>query len=1376
MADESKSLLFDLGVNLTDIKTLNQQMTLLRTQMDALVQQKNKGIVGDLQYEQKVLEFKQKEAALERQIAELRSQSISQQNKEANKAAEISAKQAANEEKRYQKYLANVEKQTKAADDAERKLELSRTKAYEKNVRDQLNAAVKQGVEEERIHLETLKKKATADKKATDDFLALGRQTIKKSQDQIEANVQQMAKQEMLAAKTKGSLEYANRKSDLVSAFSNNGFQQMVSLQTQQSKLNALAQSHWQLWKNTGDEIHKIRFNGVQTAIEKVNTQMTAFHNATGSSVGVIDGYMRRVRSHFEWITSGLAIAGIAALPMAFENAAKEAEAFGAKIKQNLELMPAYAENHEKLAEDIKHLQESAGLFAVGYGMKLSEVQEAQQILSRRFKDTATIDYLTNLSAIISKLDAVPMKKAASDLEAVVLQFGLNAQQTSDFVNQFSVAVHSARINGTELLDALMRSGSVFSQFGADTKTAIATVSALATTTARTGSTIGNSFKSILSNLEKDKVKRAFEELGVSIYSIGDNGEKVQKDMDVLFGEIMQKWSSFDQETRNKFGRDWAGTYQLNALSSFMNDAFPIYQKLMDDMGKANNSLTTKLLTEGLDTYAQKLDQLSGAIDVFKVALGDKALPVLKDFTLGLTHGIQWLTLHKEELSNLVSVLVKVAEGYAVYRGAMYLSNIQVAEGITLGSRLATTFGAITVSSAGAATGVRNLSNNVLGLVGTLAAAISRLLVFVAVAEGINRLYQGYSNIKSEEEFLEKVNRPLSLRQVNDGVTQRDLMNEYERAAYDKIQQRNETSRKRSEEVRTTGRTSIGSSEVTKQNEEIQGLIKKVTFASELEDIQKKFSDASKVNLGDHNKDVGTVNIPGLGGKEKGSGSGGAYAPDSSQRINRDMFQRDRNALFLQAKLSADNYAMSLDNVKTKEDLYGTSVSTTIEKITLMRLRIAELTKEQSGYQEKIDDLSTTLDDLVAQNEDFQTMLTTDGLKWSEMTKKQKQEYVEVNKEFLQTHQTISKIIKLMEEYTGKISEAKKEANGLANSITKNTLGKTQDPDYQYQRQQNLLANRIDRELASVDKGKIEYFYDELKVKVNGLREQQALLNKELKRQQEILNNPRTQENPELYQQTSDAVDKLQTQIAQNNAKIKDSAYEAAKSTKEFWAGTVSDMVVKGHSLEDVFKNIFSSIADDAIKALFRIQQKQTTLGTASGGKGKGTTEASTGNTGKGKKAGTTNPTEASGKKGKVGKNAQGSIGNQEQLSMIREGNKREAIIPLEDHKERGRSLWTQAGMELGMFKGTEVVPYMKNPELVKDTAVNVQVQQSEKHIDELRRQNELMMVQNKMIFQMLMNGNNGGTVVQPIIAKQEMSDSEFMAKYDKAQAMGYRR
>jgi hypothetical protein len=78
---------------------------------------------------------------------------------------------------------------------------------------------------------------------------------------------------------------------------------------------------------------------------------------------------------------------------------------------------------------------------AIAYGKPLNEVMEAQQIISRRFKDPSAILYFSNLAMTMSTLDFVPTTKAAQDLEAVILQFGLSSADASKFVDQFSVAV-----------------------------------------------------------------------------------------------------------------------------------------------------------------------------------------------------------------------------------------------------------------------------------------------------------------------------------------------------------------------------------------------------------------------------------------------------------------------------------------------------------------------------------------------------------------------------------------------------------------------------------------------------------------------------------------------------------------------------------------------------------------------------------------------------------------------------------------------------------------------------------------------------------------------------------------------------------------------
>lgn len=170
---------------------------------------------------------------------------------------------------------------------------------------------------------------------------------------------------------------------------------------------------------------------------------------------------------------------------------ATEMDSLTGKIRQNLELGERYHNNNKLLEQDLQHLRDAAGLFAMGYGAKLNEVAEAQQIISRRFKDTDTINFVTNMAMQISRLDNVPLKLAAENIESVILQFKLGTEEAQAFSNQMAVAAHTGRITGQELLQGLQRSGSAFKALNMGTAESISLLTTLTTVTARSGAEVG---------------------------------------------------------------------------------------------------------------------------------------------------------------------------------------------------------------------------------------------------------------------------------------------------------------------------------------------------------------------------------------------------------------------------------------------------------------------------------------------------------------------------------------------------------------------------------------------------------------------------------------------------------------------------------------------------------------------------------------------------------------------------------------------------------------------------------------------------------------------------------------------------------------------
>jgi len=191
-----------------------------------------------------------------------------------------------------------------------------------------------------------------------------------------------------------------------------------------------------------------------------------------------------------------------------------------------------------------------------------------------------------------------------------------------------------------------------------------------------------------------------------------------------------------------------------------------------------------------------------------------------------------------------------------------------------------------------------------------------------------------------------------------------------------------------------------------------------------------------------------------------------------------------------------------------------------------------------------------------------------------------------------------------------------------------------------------------------------------------------------------------------------------------------------------------TDIFVKGANIKDKWKVLLDGLKTDAIKSLFRIENKEPSL--------------------------------LSRIFKLFGYHYGGVVTKYPQLmhegGMVKPDIKEDEVIRKLKVGERVLTVDSNKAFETFMRTGTDVVPYLKNPALAKNSSMSLQVQQSEKHIQELQRQNELMVQQNQMIFQLVTDGSNGQTTVaQPIVMQQQMSMDELAAMLNKMKRYGYR-
>jgi len=195
---------------------------------------------------------------------------------------------------------------------------------------------------------------------------------------------------------------------------------------------------------------------------------------------------------------------------------------------------------------------------------------------------------------------------------------------------------------------------------------------------------------------------------------------------------------------------------------------------------------------------------------------------------------------------------------------------------------------------------------------------------------------------------------------------------------------------------------------------------------------------------------------------------------------------------------------------------------------------------------------------------------------------------------------------KLLDAYN-KLAEAASKAGvefkKLRNETTYEKLGKTQAFDSQSNRSYKQISNNEKIALSGVSQFGGNAYWDELAIKIKAANDvlKQTVADQEYYKS-ELAKTPKDQ--VAMIQQWEDKLSDLDVKYAETNKKIKDYTYDMSSKTKEFWAGTLGDLIVEQKDFGSVISSIWKKIAVEAINSMMGIKQASSILSTI-GGKGK---------------------------------------------------------------------------------------------------------------------------------------------------------------------------
>lgn len=337
----------------------------------------------------------------------------------------------------------------------------------------------------------------------------------------------------------------------------------------------------------------------------------------------------------------GASVAVISALQRGFINLVKstiEVEAAFAKVAVVGDQFAATAGQLEKFGR---------GIFDVARqtGQSFDETSKAALEFARQGLGAAETLVRVKDALTLTRLSGLDATSAVEGLTAAVNSFKKEGLSTTDILNKLIAVDNKYAVSSGDLIEAIKRSGAFAQEAGLSFDELTATVTVLQEATARGGSVIGNSLKTILERVGRPESLKQLQDLGVGVYDAQDAILPAIKILDNFANSI----KGMDESAKRASLRQLAGTLQINQLSALSNALKEVeggsrrYDEVLAT--SANSSIEAATANEKLN---QTLDaQLKGLLATgtqLGSLFGNVAIsPALKEVTEALGGAGQFL-------------------------------------------------------------------------------------------------------------------------------------------------------------------------------------------------------------------------------------------------------------------------------------------------------------------------------------------------------------------------------------------------------------------------------------------------------------------------------------------------------------------------------------------------------------------------------------------------------------------------------------------------------------------------------------------------------------------------------------------------------------
>jgi TP901 family phage tail tape measure protein len=266
----------------------------------------------------------------------------------------------------------------------------------------------------------------------------------------------------------------------------------------------------------------------------------------------------------------------------------------------------------------------SGELFGVARNTALSftVVSKAAAEFSRQGLSMEETLRRTNAALILTRLSGLDAQKSVEALTATINSFADASLDAVEVVNKLANVDAAFAVSSADLANAIQRVGSSAVDAGVSFDELIALVTTAQQITARGGSVIGNSFKTIFTRLQRGKTVKLLESLGIS--DTDSSGQA--KSMITMLKELANTYDRLGSQQKAYVAEQVGGVFQINILKAALGDLskeYSIFDRALetslnttDEAIQRNSQLneTIAALSQRASTNIQKLASTIGNV------------------------------------------------------------------------------------------------------------------------------------------------------------------------------------------------------------------------------------------------------------------------------------------------------------------------------------------------------------------------------------------------------------------------------------------------------------------------------------------------------------------------------------------------------------------------------------------------------------------------------------------------------------------------------------------------------------------------------------------------------------------------------------------